>query len=670
MSGSARTATGDGAPQSTAADAEDATASVTVGSVTRPGDPRCGGTSCGGASARSGAGSRTQRDQTRDEGPSSRTAQRRPTKKSTKRGGDREGGWLENGPLGGVIAVVGAAFLLTILGVSWAGMGWWFGQNPFEQNRVDTVQPVPDIAPGADSDTLDEIRRDWSFLYIEQAPSVLELMQMTFAITTTLGGAAFLVISYRKSERERREEARVKANDGIEHQRAGRSEEREKDQAFTDHYGSAADQIASGDVAKQLAGLYAMASLARTHVPRGYAGDAESRRKAQQCIDMVCAFVRLTDIPAATTTPVGGTRSGAATAHTEAEVRKIRSAQQTALDLLFDLLPEPSDNIRHETAVAYTFNLTGADLAGLDFGGHQWTRRGDAARVILAEANLNGTNMQAANLNRADLTDANLTRASLIYAQLNQATLTRCVMTQTNLSDASARQASFHQACLTGAFLTYGTFTDAALGHVDLTGATLVAADLTGADLAHARLDRADLTRAVLQGATLEYARLHSAAARRASLAGANLTRADVIGADFTETNLVGAQFVFTECCWLFPGAMGVTVGEVAGPQPWTHSGVTRHTRSWAAAHHVADDEAGRLATLLADVCTRPEAPTPVTSLARATAPQFADATALPGVFADVEHRDQLDTSGVTWLDAPPQQQVPIRTVLTAPDSR
>ena len=100
-------------------------------------------------------------------------------------------------------------------------------------------------------------------------------------------------------------------------------------------------------------------------------------------------------------------------------------------------------------------------------------KRADLRYADLADAELEG-----ANLNRADLKHANLAGADLRCANLNSADLTDADLRYADLADAELIGAN-----LTDADLRYADLTGAILRHTGVRRTNLTGADLTGADL-------------------------------------------------------------------------------------------------------------------------------------------------------------------------------------------
>jgi uncharacterized protein YjbI with pentapeptide repeats len=153
-------------------------------------------------------------------------------------------------PLLGAGAVVGAilgAAVLYVLLASLLGVDWHL-------NPPGVGQPNPPIA--------------------DQQKLLADLVKVALGLAAGIGAAFALVVGYRRA---RVEEA---------------SSHRDDRRLFSSRYQDAADLIGSEKPAVRLAGIYAMARLA---------DDWEEQQ--QQCIDVLCAYLRLPYDPGASTAP-------------------------------------------------------------------------------------------------------------------------------------------------------------------------------------------------------------------------------------------------------------------------------------------------------------------------------------------------------------------------------
>lgn len=142
-----------------------------------------------------------------------------------------------------VLVVIGA---LVVAAVTTMSLNWLVRAEPFWS------WPVPYPTPTATG------WRD------ARGADVLELVRIALTVAAGLGGAVALTVAYRKQSLA---EANV---------------EREEASAYRDRYGAAAAQLGHEDAAVRLAGVYALANLA---------DDWEQKR--QQCVDVLCAYLRL-----------------------------------------------------------------------------------------------------------------------------------------------------------------------------------------------------------------------------------------------------------------------------------------------------------------------------------------------------------------------------------------
>ncbi|MFI9404282.1 pentapeptide repeat-containing protein [Nocardia sp. NPDC052316] len=98
-----------------------------------------------------------------------------------------------------------------------------------------------------------------------ETPNQLELTKIALAVVAGVGGAVALVVAYRRQ----------------------RDLERGR---FADLFGAAARQLGDADVAVRIAGVYAMA---------GVADEFRSPSRRQQCVDVLCGYLRLPYDPVA-----------------------------------------------------------------------------------------------------------------------------------------------------------------------------------------------------------------------------------------------------------------------------------------------------------------------------------------------------------------------------------
>lgn len=520
------------------------------------------------------------------------------------------------------VLVVWAATLSTIALASYFAAQKLYNFDFLGNERADSVDPITDFLDpdlnANDPAAMNSLRNDWDFHYVDQATSPLDVFQTALAVTTALGAAAFLVISLHRNARERREESRRIA------------------QAFADNYGQAAAQIASIDVAEQLAGLYAMANLARAKLPTTARHTPADRRGTQQCIDMICSYLRLVHIPHPDSPrrgadPVGGygrpqKRSAVGTSAVCIVTRQARSAQQTALDLLFSLLTEIAASRSGDTEIEqYTFNLEGADLSGLTFHGESWWEYGKIVTINLKGAILRKTNLKHSYLYKTNLRHADLTEANLV--------------------DVKTKQVNMAGACLRGANLQGANLNGANLRHCDFEFTNLLRAMMHRTDLIGANLQHAQLQNAALRHSELQYASLQGA-----NLQDANLRDVTLWGADLSSANLRRASLNHSRLQWVHPKGSNLTLGELLGVRTLASGAV-----DWPSLDqrlHVAED-AGmppELCDAITDACHSPTPPSAHTLLTEFSAAQVHWAKALPDTFRGT-HLEGVDFSTVSWVD-------------------
>ena len=172
-------------------------------------------------------------------------------------------------------------------------------------------------------------------------------------------------------------------------------------------------------------------------------------------------------------------------------------------------------------AVLFGADLTGADLTGAN----------------LHDAILIGANLRIAHLDGADLAGAHLSDARLTDVNLSNANLTGANLRGADLANADLASIRLNWANLWGADLS-----GAGLANANLTGANLNWADLSDADLGDADLRYANLHNADLGDADLRYANLHSANLPHANLSGADLRNANFLDAYLGDADLLGVD--------------------------------------------------------------------------------------------------------------------------------
>ena len=190
----------------------------------------------------------------------------------------------------------------------------------------------------------------------------------------------------------------------------------------------------------------------------------------------------------------------------------------------------------------YATNLSGLDLAGIDFKGANLTA------AVLNRANLAGANLSRCNLTVSFAEGANLAGANLQGAMMFSMQLQGADLRGANLSGArligDLRRANLEQAVLTkmnGA----ADMKNQSMGlmRANLVSANLKGANLSGSDFSRGDFSFSDLSGANLAGTKLSGAELSGTDLRGANLAGADLSGSKLIDTDFTGANLTDANF-------------------------------------------------------------------------------------------------------------------------------
>lgn len=514
------------------------------------------------------------------------------------------------------VIIVWATALGTIVIASYFAALKLYDFDFLGKERADSVNPIADlIDPKTNPETAQQTLQDWKFYYIDQATSPLEIFQAALAVATALGAAAFLVISIHRNARERREEKRHIA------------------QAFADNYGKAAAQIAAADAVEQLAGLYAMNNLARAQLPNTTRPTPAERRTTQQCLDMICTYLRLAATPDTATAcrppdPVGGygKPQKPATTQTCSAISQTRNTQQIALDLIINFTIDLAGTYTKDSDTEqYTFNFEGADLSGLTFHGEAWRHCGHLVTFNLQGAILHRTNFKRAYLHKTSLQNADLTEA--------------------NLEDVKTHKINLTGSSLGGATIQGAVLNDAIICH----------ANLESADLRRTMMHRADLTEANLQYAQLQHTELRHATLQYANLQGANLQDTNLRdttlwGANLRTANLRRASLNRSQLQWTHPKGPHLTIGELLGVRTLASGAVDWQNLNQRL--HVAI-EAGmptQLADALADACHSQTPPSTQTPLTQFSATHIHWAKALPDTFRGAQ-LDGVDFTAVEWVD-------------------
>ncbi|WP_084469774.1 pentapeptide repeat-containing protein [Jiangella gansuensis] len=241
---------------------------------------------------------------------------------------------------------------------------------------------------------------------------------------------------------------------------------------LTDRLARSVEQLASGQLAVRLGGVYALEQLMR-----------ESKQEHEAAVDVLAAFVR--ENASYRNVSAGGS---------EAPVMQQEESQE----------PEIS---RLPTDVQSVLTVLGRRPV-----------RHESHRLDLAETDLRGADLRGARFDRADLSEAllngsDLSKSSLVGALLNFAQLVAAEITDADMSDASLRGAKFQEARMTGVVLRgadpfKARFSGATLEGVDLRKSSIDRAYLMGANLRRANLRDEHLYANRLEGVQLEGADL------------------------------------------------------------------------------------------------------------------------------------------------------------------
>ena len=242
-----------------------------------------------------------------------------------------------------------------------------------------------------------------------------------------------------------------------------------EDQAITERYTRAVEQLADDNVHIQLGGIYALERIMVDSANRRESALAEGRNvppdDGSTIEQMLRRFVRY-------------------------ESERYR-----------DSLPVDPDNSEPNPEQAADQRNVGAVLsAAVEVLGRRPLADGRVA-VDLAGVNLPGINLAKARLHQVNLFGANLFGANLIRADLSDIALV----------GAQLHGVSLFAARLAGVDMTLAQLHGADLGQADLSGLSLVSADLTDADLTEADMRGADLRGANLSGANMSEVDLRDA---------------------------------------------------------------------------------------------------------------------------------------------------------------
>ncbi|MEV5648943.1 pentapeptide repeat-containing protein [Nocardia sp. NPDC052254] len=178
-------------------------------------------------------------------------------------------------------------------------------------------------------------------------PNQLDLTKIALSVSAGVGGAVALVVAYRRQ----------------------RDNERGR---FAQLFGAAAAQLGNADVAVRMAGVYAMAGVADEFAARG---------RRQQCIDVLCGYLRLPYDPADGATHLS---SRTTTGNTDgAEVERVYQVRQNDREVRRTIVAVIVSHLRRQAETSWSdcdFNFDDAVLEDVDFrwavfaGGHTHLR--------------------------------------------------------------------------------------------------------------------------------------------------------------------------------------------------------------------------------------------------------------------------------------------------------
>lgn len=350
------------------------------------------------------------------------------------------------------------------------GSDKWFDGELFDGERADKVNSLEEI--GANEPDTER----WNLLYIDLAPSAFDLLQLALGVTTTVVASVFLAISLGRHNRER-----------IEAERAAREEDRRVDRSFSEQFVAATELLAEDNLTKRVAGLHALGNLGRSHLPSSFDYRKDHPRHTQQCIDLMCDFLKTSD-GAEKPTPEKPL-------HVDIDCRRPspseEAARQAAVDHLLDIplslvhkVPRKFDPERH---FSYKINIGDSDLSYVNFqkmSEEGWTSLPPFFSVSLRGSCLYKAKMEGLFLWYGDLSHANIREVDLAEANLHS----------TRLSKARIRESNLRNVCLNNVDAEKVLIVD-----TDLRGATLYESNLVGAFLCCVQLKGANFLKAKVQ---------------------------------------------------------------------------------------------------------------------------------------------------------------------------
>jgi uncharacterized protein YjbI with pentapeptide repeats len=199
------------------------------------------------------------------------------------------------------------------------------------------------------------------------APDPIDLTKVSLSIVAGVGGAVALVVAYRR--------------------------QRDLEQGrYVERFGAAAAQLGATDVAVRIAGVYAMA---------GAADEARTDQQRQQCIDVLCGYLRLPYQPSyganyRTTTTVAGTRTtdGQTTEHRYEYRQNDREVRKTIIRIIAAHLQRDVES----SWSLYNFDFRSAELEDVDFN---WAIFAGTVRFDRTQFHGEQTSFQNAQFHRA-----------------------------------------------------------------------------------------------------------------------------------------------------------------------------------------------------------------------------------------------------------------------------
>ena len=231
----------------------------------------------------------------------------------------------------------------------------------------------------------------------------------------------------------------------------------------TDIFTRAVEQLASGQVAVRLAGVYALERIM-----------IDSARDRPAVIDLLATFVR----------ERAGGWPPEEWEDPDPELGPVAPEVLAAVNVLARRPHDREERVRVNLGgVILTYvNFTGADLSGMDLS---WA---NLEGTTFTRANMTDAKLQYAKIDRADLIDCRMIRVDLYRATLYGARLGGSDLTDANLNESKLAQAHFGDAKLHGAHLRNADLANCTLSGTDFTGADLTGAVATGADLSGTNL--------------------------------------------------------------------------------------------------------------------------------------------------------------------------------------